>query len=206
MRIAAILPALLLLSLGMTGCWFGRKKPPKVPVNLPVPTGAPKSTLPPLPQDPFPPQPLPPARVPPVQSTEGETPVETPPAQKRRPSPQKPSPAPKPVETAPPPAEVPASSPPSSAPQASPPRLGELLDEDTRREYETELTNHLARADAALQKATGRQLNTAQRETVQRIQSFIAQARQAKDRDLSTALQLARRADLLGQDLSASLQ
>jgi hypothetical protein len=79
------------------------------------------------------------------------------------------------------------------------------LDEETRRQYETELTNHLTSAEAVVQKTVGRQLNPTQRETVQRIQSFLAQARQAKDRDLSTALQLARRADLLGQDLSASL-
>jgi hypothetical protein len=198
-RTTVTLP-ILLLSLGLTGCWFGKKKTPKVPLNLPVPTGAPKSTLPPLPQDPFPPQSPPPAKAPPVQST--ETPVENPPPRRR---PSKPSPAPKSVETTPPPVEAPVPIPASPPPQAPPPRLGEVLDEETRRQYETELTNHLARAEAAVQKASGRQLTSTQRDTVQRIQSFIAQARQAKDRDLSTALQLAQRADLLGQDLSASL-
>lgn len=205
MRTTTALPVLL-LSLGLTGCWFGKKKTPKVPVNLPVPTGAPKSTLPPLPQDPFPPPNPPPTKAPPVQSTEGDRPADTPPAHRRRPSSQKPSPASKPVETPSAPAEVPAPAPSApSAPQSPPPRLGEVLDEDTRRQYETELTNYLASAEAAVQKTAGRQLTSAQKETVQRIQSFIAQARQAKDRDLSTALQLARRADLLGQDLSASL-
>jgi hypothetical protein len=203
MRTTVTLP-ILLLSLSLTGCWFGRKKTPKVPVNLPVPTGAPKSTLPPLPQDPFPQTP-PPAKAPPAQSTEGEPPVENPPPQRRRPSGQKPSPAPKSVEILPPPVDAPVPAPSPTPPQAPPPRLGEVLDEETRRQYETELTNHLASAEAAVQKTAGRQLTLTQRETVQRIQSFIAQARQAKDRDLSTALQLARRADLLGHDLSASL-
>jgi hypothetical protein len=40
-----------------------------------------------------------------------------------------------------------------------------------------------------------------QRETVERIQTFIQQAEESKGRDLATALQLVRRADVLGQDL-----
>jgi len=42
-------------------------------------------------------------------------------------------------------------------------------------------------------------------ETRERIRIFIQQAESARDRDAATALQLARRADLLAQDLLPAL-
>jgi len=38
-------------------------------------------------------------------------------------------------------------------------------------------------------------------ETLERIKTFIQQAEESKGKDLATALQLVRRADVLGQDL-----
>lgn len=192
--------SVVLLSLGLTGCWFGKKKTPKVPVNLPVPSGSPPSaTLPPLPQGTILQQPT--INKPPEPQVTRQEPTADPGPQRKRPV-TKPSPAPKPAEQAP--IETPPAAP--SSPAVSPPRLGEVLDEETRKQYEAEFANHLASAQAALQRTDGRRLSPAQAENVQRIQSFIQQAQQARDRDLSTGLQLAKRADLLGQDLVASLQ
>jgi hypothetical protein len=64
----------------------------------------------------------------------------------------------------------------------------------------------VTRARAAIARTSGRNLSAAQKETVDRIRTFIQQAEQSKGRDLSTALQLARRASLLGDDLIKGLQ
>ena len=74
------------------------------------------------------------------------------------------------------------------------------------RQSETDYQQSLQRAQAALNRATGRSLTPAQRDTLERIRVFINQAQSEKQRDLATALQLARRADLLGQDLLKGLQ
>jgi hypothetical protein len=62
-----------------------------------------------------------------------------------------------------------------------------------------------ASAQAAVARSRGRTLTAIQRETVERILSFLEQAAESKEKDPSTALQLARRADLLGQDLLKTL-
>lgn len=96
--------------------------------------------------------------------------------------------------------------PPQPAEQAPPPstpapRLGEILSDEQRRQYQADYAQSLARARAALGQASGKSLNQTQKETVERIQTFIQQAEEAKGKDLATALQLVRRADVLGQDL-----
>ena len=45
-----------------------------------------------------------------------------------------------------------------------------------------------------------------QQEYLQRIKTFLEQAEKSKANDLAAALQLARRADLLGEDMQKSLQ
>jgi hypothetical protein len=57
-----------------------------------------------------------------------------------------------------------------------------------------------------LKQTSTRALNARQQETTARIRTFLAQANAVRDNDISTALQLARRADLLGQELLKSLK
>jgi Skp family chaperone for outer membrane proteins len=85
------------------------------------------------------------------------------------------------------------------------PQLGVILSDAERRQYEAEYAQSLSRARSALQQSSGKSLGPAQRETVERIKTFIQQAEESKGRDLATALQLVRRADVLGQDLLKDL-
>lgn len=105
-----------------------------------------------------------------------------------------PAPAPQPN----PPAVIP-------APAVPGPQLRELLTHDQRRQAEADFGASLRRARASLARAAGKNLTPVQRDTTERIRVFIGQAEAEKVRDISTALQLARRADLLGQDLVGSL-
>ncbi|MGA2270219.1 MAG: hypothetical protein ABSH44_17240 [Bryobacteraceae bacterium] len=158
MRLATVLLTTV-LSLGLSGCWLGKKKtaipPPPPPPPPPSRSTAKKKTSPP----PAPPQPPQPAA---------------------QPQPQ-----------------------PSLPP---PPQLGEILSAGRRRQYEAEYAQSLSRARSALQQASGKSLSQTQRETVERIKTFIQQAEESKGRDMATALQLVRRADLLGQDLLKDFQ
>jgi len=136
----------------------------------------------------IPPPPAPPA----LQQTKP-----APPAAKKKTSP--PPAAPQPPQPAVQPQPQPSAAPP-------PPQLGEILSAGQRRQYEAEYAQSLSRARSALQKTSGKSLNQAQRETVERIRTFIRQAEESKGRDLATALQLVRRADVLGQDLLKDFQ
>jgi len=98
----------------------------------------------------------------------------------------KPTPTPPPVETGP------------------SPRLGQIFTADQLREYNRTLDESLTRVRTVLAVAGGRKLNAQQSEMVGRIRTFMLQAEQARQQDLVTAVSLARRADLLAQDLSAS--
>jgi type IV secretory pathway VirB10-like protein len=194
MRLATILLTIG-LSLGLSGCWFGKKAtaipPPPAPQQKPAP--------PVLPPEQKPPEQKPLPMPPPSEIKE--------PAQITLPAPQKtppPRPAPRKKQTPsaappPPPIEQPPVQP------APPPQLGEILSDAERRQYEADYAQSLARARSALQQASGKSLSPAQRETVERIKTFIQQAEDSKGRDLATALQLVRRADVLGQDLLKDL-
>jgi len=131
-----------------------------------------------------------PAPPPPPQATAPEvkeqSPVPVPP------KPKKPTPTPSPV--------------PAVTPNAPPPQLGEILSPERRRQLEKEFDDSIGRAKAVLDKAAKVTLNAEQRNNASRIRTFIAQAITARGKDLTTALQLARRADLLGVDLSQSLR
>ena len=91
-------------------------------------------------------------------------------------------------------------------PSPPPPQLGAILSDAERRQYEADYAQSLSRARSALQQASGKSLTPTQKETVERIKVFIQQAEESKGRDLATALQLARRADVLGQDLLKDFQ
>ena len=195
MRVATVLLTIG-LSLALSGCWFGRK----TTVVPPPPAAQPKQ--------------VPPVK-PPEQPRPEQKPLPTPPspgieepAQITLPAPQKTPPRPPARKRPPPPAPPQAPAPAEQQPpvQPSPPQLGEILSDAQRRQYEADYAQSLSRARSALQQASGKSLTPTQRETVERIQTFIQQAEESKGKDLATALQLARRADVLGQDLLKDFQ
>jgi len=71
---------------------------------------------------------------------------------------------------------------------------------------ETDFSRSVAQARSTLNQTGGRNLTSVQRQTAERIKTFLQQADQQKKGDLATAVQLARRAELLAQDLRKSLQ
>ena len=196
MRLATILLTIG-LSLGLSGCWFGKKAtaipPPPAPQQKPAPPVLPPEQKPPE-QKPLP-MPPPSEIKEPAQITlpaPQKTPPPRPPAKKRT----SPTPAPPP-----PPAEQP-----PVQPSPPPPQLGAILSDAERRQYEAEYARSLSRARAALQQASAKSLSRTQRETVERIKTFIQQAEESKGRDLTTALELVRRADVLGRDMLKDFQ
>ena len=175
--------AVVLLCAGLSGC-FGAKKKPLLPIPPPpAPVVRPEAL--PTPEVPTPEVPAPNVKsVPPT--------VRMPPA--ARPA------RPKPVPTVPAAPEVPKPAPPTPQPP-----LGAILSASTEHQLRLELDQLVVRARAAMERSNGQTLTGVQRETVERIKSFLEQANAARDKDPATALQLARRADLLGQDLAKSL-
>ena len=182
------------LALALSGCWFG-KKPVTLAQPLPPQPIAMNPVLPPFSQPEDEEEELPaiqPAAVP--DAVKLEPPPEPAPPVRRPARPKKPSPAP----------EAPIQA--NSQPPAPPARLEEVLTEDRRRQFETDFSRSVAQARAALDQTSGRTLKGVQRQTADRIRTFLQQAEQAKKGDLATAVQLARRAELLAQDLRKSLQ
>jgi len=183
------------LAIALSGCWFG-KKPVVAALPLPRQPIAMNPVLPPFPQ------PEEEEELPAIQPTPApdasklEPPPETQPAPppKRPARPKKPSPA----------SETPV--PANSQPPSPPARLEEVLTEERRRQLETDFSRSVAQARATLNQTSGRSLASVQRQTAERIRTFLQQAEQAKKGDLATAVQLARRAELLAQDLRKSLQ
>jgi hypothetical protein len=81
------------------------------------------------------------------------------------------------------------------------PRIGQIFTADQLREYNRSIDESLDRVKRVLAMVAGRSLNAELTSIVTRIQTFQKQAEQARDADLVTAVNLARRADLLAQDL-----
>ena len=109
------------------------------------------------------------------------------------------------IEPKPRPKPRPAIIPPPPVPAAPAPRLGEIVTDTRRRTLEAEYKQSVERANAALRKVAGKTLTATQLESVQRINTFLKQAETSKEKDVAEALQLARRAALLGDDLQKSL-
>ncbi len=182
-----LLPLILALSLGTTACWFQKKTaarvfvPPPRPARPSVASVVPEIPAAPeveldwgMPQIEGFPESLPTAVAPP------------PPAPRRTPPPVR--------ATAPPPAVIP--------PEPQPaPRLGQIFTAEQSREYNRSLDESLDRVRKILGSVGGRNLNPELTQIVERIQTFQKQAEQAREQDLVTAVNLARRADLLAQDL-----
>jgi len=97
-----------------------------------------------------------------------------------RPSPSKPSPTPLPP---------------------SPPRITQLFTAEQLREYNEAYDRSQDNVRKALTILQSKNLSRAQRSAVDRIRTFQMQAEQEHDRDLVTAVNLARRADVLSADL-----
>lgn len=181
-----ILPLLLALSLGSTSCWF--RKPPKAFVPPPPPAKPVIADTPPeVPKGPeidanasAPPQPELPVPMP------SAPPPPVPPPARRAPAAAAPRTLPPPVV------------PPETTP---PPKLGQIFTAAQLREYNQALDQSLERVRRAVTVATGKNLNPAQSEILNRIRTFQKQAEEAREQDLVTAVSLARRADLLARDL-----
>ncbi len=184
------LAGLVLLS---SGCFLQKSKVAPVP-PAPAPVTAPVTVPPPVAA----PQPKPQTQPPTVQPAA--------PA----PEPAKPSPFPGPPITTPP-AQVP------SRPRPTPvtpapvtptpsPTLGAILSADQRKQLDAAYQADLKQANAVLNGLGTRKLTAEQTDTVNRSRSFIRQAAQFHDRDLTTAAELARRAKVLAQDLAGTLK
>lgn len=112
-----------------------------------------------------------------------------------------------PVPPAPPP--VPASVPaPARAPAPAPapaPKLGDVLTSGEQKQLSASIDQSLSRAQASLNRLSGRQLNKDQQSEVDQIQSFMKQARATRNSDPSGAKSLAERAEVLARDLAANV-
>ena len=205
MRIAAAL-FLVLVSATLTGCWSFRKKAkqPLPPLNPPVivlpapgtPMDLPPEATSPIKIEPSPPPPEVTIIKPELPPPSEKKPTRAPP----KPNARKPVAAPAPAMPAPPVPTV------TEAPVTQPPQLSELIPDEKRAELSREIDQSLERARATLSIASHRTLSRRQNETANRVRTFIRQAEEARSRDISTAVQLARRADLLAQDLAATFK
>ena len=115
------------------------------------------------------------------------------------PEPPKPQPRPRPPVVAGP------KTPPTLPEQPATPKLGPLFTPEQTREYTKELADTLERVKRALTSLGRKRLNAEEVGTVERIRTFQKQAEQARQENLVTAVNLARRADLLAQDLLGRL-
>ena len=95
--------------------------------------------------------------------------------------------------------------PPEPTELAPSPRLGQIFTADQSRDYNRALDESLTRVRMVLAAAANRRLTADQDSLVVRIRTFVMQAEQAREQDLVTAVSLARRADLLAQDLAGRL-
>jgi hypothetical protein len=180
-----ILPLLVALSLGSTSCWF--RKSPRVFVPPPAAQKPVIAASPP--------------EVPAAPDIDSEATATLPlevPAATLPAAPPPPPPARRPATAAAP------RTPPPPAPQPETPplpKLGQIFTAAQLREYNQTLDQSLERVRRALTIAAGKNLNADQSEIVNRIRTFQRQAEQAREQDLVTAVNLARRADLLARDL-----
>jgi hypothetical protein len=180
-----VLPLVVALSLGSSSCWFRKAKPVRVFVPPPPPPRAPLPTrVPDLP-------PAPDVKIEASSEVPG-VPAEMPAALPPPPAPRRATPPPR--AATPPPAVTPETATPA-------PRLGQIFSAEQSRDYNRTLDESLERVRRTLAQVSGRNLNADLRDMVARIQTFQKQAEQAREQDLVTAVNLARRADVLAQDL-----
>ena len=81
------------------------------------------------------------------------------------------------------------------------PRLAQILTPEESRRNTQELDQYTESVKRALTKVAGKNLTAEQKDIAERVQTYLTQAEQAREQDLVTAVNLARRADLLAKDL-----
>jgi hypothetical protein len=91
-------------------------------------------------------------------------------------------------------------------PSPSPPKIIQLFSAEQQREYNKAYEDSQDRVRKALAILQTKKLTGDQRNTMERIRTFQMQAEQEHERDLVTAVNLARRADTLSADLLRRLQ
>ncbi|HUS07698.1 MAG TPA: hypothetical protein VMZ52_15435 [Bryobacteraceae bacterium] len=183
--------------------------PPAVILPKPSPVKKPKPTsLPPGPKIETPPVGEPPFNVEVKPETTNIPPLPVP-QKKRRNAARKTEPkSAQEVKTAEVKPEAVAETPPAGAAplQLSGPKLVQILSPEEARDYVRRLDGALERIKSGLAVIQGKALNQGQKEEADRIKSFVAQAEQARDQDLVSAVSLAERADLLSRDLLERLR
>ena len=190
---------------GLTGCRFSgaKVKPDPIPLPAPTPTVEAKAPSPKL---------EPPGPPPKIETKAPEVPlavavIPNPPAPKpKRRQPRKPVTAtggalapPQQLREPPTAGGVETVAPPP--PAASVPKLGEILSDDQKIQLLRTCDESLVRAREALGQLRGLTLSPDQKQSMNRINVFISQAEQARQRDPQTAKQLAEHADLLSREL-----
>jgi hypothetical protein len=196
-------PAVLAAALASSACLFSRQPQtvftpppaPRVPVaeaaTLPAPPrigGDPNATIPPPTPNSVPEAPPPPVpKTPPRRPTVATAPPRTSGSAQATPAPANPATE-------------------STAPSPAPPKLGQLFTPEQLRDYNRILDESLDRVRKAMAVLAKKNLNAEQTEAANRITTFQKQAEQARDQDIVTAANLARRADLLAQDLLERVQ
>ncbi len=91
--------------------------------------------------------------------------------------------------------------PPPAAPEAPAPKIVQLFPAEQQRAYNRELDDILERDQRALEALARKNLDADQRDRMAQIHELLTQAKQAREQDLVTAVNLARRADTLAKDL-----
>jgi hypothetical protein len=192
MRKSRLQFVVLTLSFAASSCWF--KKSPAVFTPPPVAAAPPPTTT------------TDPASLPQPPKIEGDpNSTNPPPTPNSMPKaegtvPPKQTKPPRRVAVTPAPPKPPGTDKPGSV-EPSQPRLGQIFTPEQWRDYNRTLDESLDRVRRALEVLDGKKLNAEQKETRNRIRTFQKQAEQARQQDLVTAGNLARRADLLAKDL-----
>jgi len=109
---------------------------------------------------------------------------------------------PPPARTPKPVANVPKPQPaPNETPAVPALRLSQILTPEESRRNTQELDQYTESVKKALARLVGKNLTADQKNTAERVQTYLSQAEQAREQDLVTAVSLAKRADLLAKDL-----
>jgi hypothetical protein len=123
-------------------------------------------------------------------------------------APLPPPPKPSTTPTKPKPSVAVAPPKPATAPSEAPPtlaRIAQILTPQQIHDYNREIDDALNRVTEALKLAAKKNLGADQRDTVERMTAFQKQAVQAREEDLVTAVNYAKRADVLAKELLARL-
>jgi hypothetical protein len=94
---------------------------------------------------------------------------------------------------------------PQPTPNENPPapalRLSQILTPEESKRNAQELDQYTESVKKQLSRVAGKNLTAEQKDIAERVRTYLTQAEQARDQDLVTAVNLARRADLLAKDL-----